>query len=205
MTVVAMSAAYGAGGSIVGPALARRLDVPFVDRAIAAAVADRLDVSVDEALRQWEPPDKSLVERMLSNFLGADTGAPVAPPPNIVTADDFRRATEAAVVERAATGEGVILGRGAVAVLREDPRVLRVRLSGSQERRLAQAVRVGGLEEDQAAHTMRHLDRYHAEYLRRFYGADIDDPTLYHLSIDATALHAETCVDLIELAARALS
>ena len=40
--LIALSAAYGAGGSIIGPALADRLGVPFLDRAIPLAVADRL-------------------------------------------------------------------------------------------------------------------------------------------------------------------
>ena len=56
----------------------------------------------------------------MSAFLGADTVAPVGPPPDIVTAEDFRQATERAVLEQAATGEGVILGRGCVAVLQQD-------------------------------------------------------------------------------------
>ncbi len=45
------------------------------------------------------------------------------------------------MLEQAATGEGVILGRGCVAVLRDDPAVLRVRLSGPADRRLTQADR----------------------------------------------------------------
>ncbi len=49
MSLVALSASYGAGGSVIGPAVAERLDVPFVDRAIPLAVADRLQVSYDEA------------------------------------------------------------------------------------------------------------------------------------------------------------
>ena len=42
MCLVTVSASYGAGGSQVGPELAKRLDVPFVDRLIHADVAARL-------------------------------------------------------------------------------------------------------------------------------------------------------------------
>jgi hypothetical protein len=49
MTVVAISASYGAAGSVIGPELARRLEVPFLDRAIPIQVAAQLDVSVDDA------------------------------------------------------------------------------------------------------------------------------------------------------------
>jgi hypothetical protein len=204
MTVVAISAAYGARSGQIGPALAARLGVPFVDRVIAHRVAGRLDVSVDEAVRNWEPAPQSFVERMMSAFLGADTIAPIGPPPDVVTPQDFRQATERAVLEQAATGEGVILGRGCVAVLQDAPGVLRVRLTGPAERRLEQAVKTSGLSESQARDTMNHLDRYHAEYLKQFYGVSINDPTNYHLTIDSTALDNDACVSLMVAAAHAL-
>jgi hypothetical protein len=204
MTVVAISAAYGTRSGQIGPALAQRLGVPFVDRVIAHRVAGRLDVSIDEAVRNWEPLPQSFMERMVSAFLGADTIAPIGPPPDIVTPQDFRQATERAVLDQAATGEGVILGRGCVAVLRENPAVLRVRLTGPADRRLEQAVAASGLSESQARDTMNHLDRYHTEYLKQFYGVNIDDPTMYHLSIDATALDNDACVSLMVAASHAL-
>jgi cytidylate kinase len=204
MTVVAISAAYGTGSGQIGRTLAQRLGVPFVDRAIAHRIASELDVSVDEAVRNWEPAPRSFLERMVSAFLGADTVAPIGPPPDMVTAEDFHRATEAAVLEQVRTGQGVILGRGAAAVLRDTPGVLRVRLVGPPERRLAQAIERSGLSEAEARQTMSHLDRYHREYLKEFYGVDIDDPALYHLMIDPTALDADTSVSLIITAAHSI-
>ena len=41
MSLVALSASYGAGGSVIGPALAERLDVPFIDRAIPLTSTSR--------------------------------------------------------------------------------------------------------------------------------------------------------------------
>jgi len=40
-------------------------------------------------------------------------------------------------------------------------------------------------------------DRARAAYLRRFYDTDGNDPRLYHLIIDSTALALATCGDLI--------
>jgi len=204
MTIVAISAAYGARGGLIGPELARRLDVPFVDRALTHRIAGVLDVSVEEAHQQWEPPRQSFLERILSSFHGVDTGAPVGPPPETNSPEDFRRAAEAAVLEQADTGEGVILGRGSVAALREHPHVLRVRLTGPPDRRLPIAMELSGLDEQEASAAMRRLDRYHADYLREFYDVDIDDPALYHLTIDATAFDVATCVTLIVTAAGAI-
>jgi cytidylate kinase len=107
------------------------------------------------------------------------------------------------LLAQAATGRGVILGRGAVAGLRNDARVLRVRLSGPVERRIEHAMRARDLDRDTAARTVRALDRTHADYLRQFYDVDIRDPGLYHLMIDATAFDADVCIDLIVAAVEA--
>jgi hypothetical protein len=205
MTLIALSAAYGAAGSQIGPSLAQRLGVPFIDRGIALAVAERLDISVDDALAHEEPSSKSLLERVLSGFLGADPGAPAPLPSDAVTPEDFHRASQAALLSQAATGRGVILGRGAVAGLRADPRVLRVRLTGPVERRVEHAMRVRDLDRETAARTVRALDRAHADYLRQFYDVDILDPGLYHLMLDATAFSADVCVDIIVTAVEAFA
>jgi cytidylate kinase len=53
--------------------------------------------------------------------------------------------------------------------------------------------------------TLRRFDRTHAEYFRQFHDVDIDDTSLYHLTIDSTSMPLEACVDLIELAAGAVA
>ena len=148
--LIALSAAYGAGGSVIGPDLAERLGVPFVDRAIPLAVADRLEVSFDDAVAHDEKVSVSWLERVLTGFIGGDTGVPTPLPGEAFSSDDFRRATEEVLRQQAATGNGVMLGRGAVVLLREDPRALRVRLDGPPDRRARQAMALHALEQDDA-------------------------------------------------------
>jgi cytidylate kinase len=197
VTLVAISAAYGAGGSQVAPAVAERLGVPFVDRAIPMAVAEELDISYDDAATLDEQLGRSWLERVLSGFIGGDTGVPSPTPAGTVTSDDFRRATEDALMRQASSGSGVILGRGAVVVLREDPRALRVRLDGPPERRLEQAMRLGNLDRETAERAMKRVDRVHFDYAKHFYGVELRDLSLYHLVLDSTSLALEACVDLI--------
>jgi cytidylate kinase len=197
MTLVALSAAYGAGGSQIGPALADRLDVPFLDRAIPLEVAARLEVGADAASAHDDRVGGGWWERLLRGFIAGDTGAPTPVPADAMSSDDFRRATEEVLLSPAAGGAGVILGRAAVLVLREDPRVLRVRLDGPPERRLRQAMELGGLDREAAERALRRTDGAHAEYVRRFYGARLDDLSLYHVVLDATAVDFGTCVDAL--------
>jgi cytidylate kinase len=205
MTVVAISASYGAGGSAVGAELARRLDVPFLDRAIPMQVAERLDVSVEDAEAHDYTHHERLLERLLRGFAGADFGTPTAIPAETYTPEDFRDATEKILVQQHDSGEGVIVGRAAVVVLREHPDVLRVRLDGPPEARIRHALRLGARDEHTASRTMRNYDRAQADYARHFYGVDISDRSLYHVVLDSTAIGVEGCVELIAVAAGALA
>jgi cytidylate kinase len=205
MTLVALSGAYGAGGSRIGPRLAERLGVPFLDRAIAAAVADELAVPLDDAEAHDEQLSGRWLDRLLSGFIGPDTGVPTPVPAKVASADDFRAATEEVLARQAATGQGVILGRASAILLREEPHVLRARLEGPPELRLRQAMKLERIDEDTARRRMRRQDQAHEAYARRFYGADIRDPALYHVVIDSTAISLDVCVELLTLAARAIA
>jgi cytidylate kinase len=66
-------------------------------------------------------------------------------------------------------------------------------------------MRLSELDRATAERALHQLDRAHAEYLRRFYDVDINDPGLYHLMLDATAFSEEFCVETIARAARQLA
>lgn len=206
MTLVAISASLGSGGSRVGPALAKRLGVPFLDRAIPLAVASQLDVDPEEAQAFHAQAGRSRLEKLLSAFAGSDPGVPVPVSPASYTSEEFRVATEEVLRSQAATGAGVILGRASVVVLREDPRVLRVRLDGPIERRIEQAMAIDGVEDRATAEqAVRRADRTHSAYARELYGADLTDTSLYHLMLDSTHLALDVCVELIAAAAESRS
>ena len=205
MTLITLSASYGAGGSHVGPELARRLGVPFVDRAIPLEVAKRLHVTADEAAAHEEGAGGGWLERVLRGFIGTDPGAPAPlPAAEVFSSEDFRRATEEVILRQAATGQGVILGRGAMVVLRDDPRVLRVRLDGPADRRAARAAEHEGISLEEARARLERNDRARETYVKRFYGVDPHDPALYHVILDSTAIPLDACVEVILAAAAAL-
>jgi hypothetical protein len=178
--------------------------VPFVDRAIPLAVARELDVPFDDAAAHDEQVSASWLERVLRGFLGQDSVVPVPVPAETVTSDDFRRATEEVLLRQARAGEGVILGRAAVVVLRDHSNVLRVRLDGPPEQRMRQAMKLQGLDRDSAERALRQVDRTHATYIRHFYRTHLDDLSLYHVVLDTTAIPFDAAIEIIAGAARAL-
>jgi cytidylate kinase len=209
MPGVTISAGYGAGGSIVAPEVARQLELPLLDRAISSRVAAQLHVSVKEA--EGGAVRRSLTERFFSSLapLTADVFAvgtdshpgEIAEPPD--EAALFRGQAETIMRDALASG-AVILGRAGAAAFRKEPGVLRVRLFGPADARVAQAIRHGDINEPTARQRLAEVDRARAQYVRRLYRADIDDPKLYHLHIDSTALPLEACTAVIVAAYRAL-
>jgi cytidylate kinase len=199
--LIALSASYGAGGNVVGAEVAERLGVPFVDRAIPVRVAEELQVPFEEADRV-EEEGPSWLQRLLGGFIGLEPSGPTQLPSDALTPDDFRRETEKVLLGQCQTGEGVILGRAAAVVLRDDPDVLKVRLDGPREERIRQAMALGGADERTASRTLDRLDRTHREYAKELYGADIRDFSLYDVMIDSTRIPTDTCVEMICAAAR---
>jgi cytidylate kinase len=200
---VTISASYGAHGDQIGHGVAERLGLPFLDRAVPATVARQLKLSEDaaETLDQRAP---SRWDRIAASFTGIDASYSGVPFLAIQgeSADTFRAATETVLRQVADTTGAVILGRVGMVVLGDRSDVLRVRLDGPVEERIAQAI-ANGTDEQVARSTQRDADVARQHYAKYFYNVSQDDISLYHLYIESTALPAETCVELIALAAEA--
>jgi cytidylate kinase len=209
MPGVTISAGYGAGGSVVAPQVARLLDLPLLDRAISSRVAAQLHVSVQEAVGgavRRSLPDRfiSVLAPLAAGVLAASTDS--APRDLTASSDEaavFREQAEAVMRAALATG-AVILGRAGAAAFRDEPGVLRVRLFGSADARVVQATGIENVDELTARQRLPEVDRARAQYVRRLYRADIDDPDLFHLHIDSTVVPLDSCAELIVAAYRAL-
>jgi len=203
--VVTISASFGAGGSLIGPAVAERLGIPFVDRAIPAAVADSLAVPLDRALAHDQQLPSAII-RILSKMASAVIPlgvAPMSPPEGTDQEDVFRSGTERVLREIADGTGGVLLGRASAIVLAAHPSALHVRLDGPRAARLERARGRDGRADAELARMLDETDRARIAYVKHFYNRDPHDSRLYHLVLDSTALPVEVCVDLIATAAGA--
>jgi cytidylate kinase len=198
ITLVTISASYGAGGSQIGPALAQRLGVPFVDRAVRAAIADSLGISPTAAERLDEDVERGL-DRVLAHLapLGEYYGDV---DPELLRRSSHHEAAEQAIRELAATGRAVILGRAGAVVLAEDPRALHVRLDGRLEARIEQAMRIEDVDRETAERRLKKTDRAREAYVKRYYHCDARDSRLYDMVLDSTRLGPELCIDVIATA-----
>jgi cytidylate kinase len=100
---------------------------------------------------------------------------------------------------------GVVVGRAGAVVLRSVPGALHVFLGGSRDGRVERVMARDGVDRAHAARAVDANDRARRDYITRVYGIDPDDPTLYHLMVDAVSLGVEVCVELIVATAASLT
>ena len=199
--VVTLAALHGTGGSVVGPQVAERLGVEFFDRAISSAIAERAGLT-EEAVAMVEDRPRRGVDRLVSSLARVtDATTATGHPVERVDLEErrLRREIEDFLV-RASRAGGVVLGRGGAVVLASVPWALHVYLGGPWDGRVEQVMESEGVDRPTAEGRVHANDRARREYVRDFYGVDGDDPSLYHLVLDAVALGIDGCVTLIVLA-----
>jgi cytidylate kinase len=203
MGVVTIAATYGAGGSIVGPAVAERLGLPFVDRAIPTSVAEKIHGPLVTALAD-DSAGSSAVGRLLNSALiysGLFAGVPW--PAGEIGIPDVAHTEQ--VIRQLAEGEGaVILGRAGVFVLKDRADCLHVRLDGDVEARRRAAMAHEGIDYKDATRLQEATDDARRSYVSHFYprAGAWDHPKHYHLILDSTVISLDTCVDVIAAAAQ---
>lgn len=201
--VITISSAYGTGGELVGRAVAERLGLAFLDRAIPATVAREVMASFEDIAYQESHPAHGLGQWIgfFSPLGSAWLGVPDPLEP-WRSEREYLDHTES-VIRRAAARGVVILGRGGSMVLRGHPGALHARLDGPQQQRIRLAVERAGLDERTAQRAQKETDAARRHYLQHFYHVDVRDPALYHLVLDATAISLEACAELIATGAMA--
>jgi cytidylate kinase len=200
--LITVSASYGAGGSVVAPALAKRLGVPFMHRVttstgvLAAAGGVAAGEPCTEQLAR-EETHFAPAHRLFASLAHAMPAGPTQSPPSARHQDEsLRRQCEEGIRQLAGTGEGVILGRAAAVALGKD-RGFHVRLDGPANLRVVQGAAVEAISEDEARRHLKAADRARTDYVRHLYHVDPADSRHYHLVIDSTAIPIDAVVEVI--------
>jgi cytidylate kinase len=203
--VVTLAALSGAGGSEVGARVAERLGVPFLGRALPSSIAERAGVS-EAAIAGADEEPRGRWQQFVDAFGRAS-------PPSGASGQVERLDIEARMlhgeIERfladAAHSGGVVLGRGGAVVLASVPGALHVYLGGSRAGRIQRVMDVRGVDRETATSHVTANDCARRAYVRRAYGIDGENRSLYHLMIDTIALGIDVCVDVIVTTSKSLT
>ncbi|HEV2218580.1 MAG TPA: cytidylate kinase-like family protein [Candidatus Dormibacteraeota bacterium] len=196
---VTIAATYGAGGSVIAPAVAKQLGLPFIERAIPVEVAIQISASLGDELAD-DAVHSSRMDRFLERLLassGLFVGVPPAPE-GLGALPEIEK-TEAILRRVADTTGGVILGRAGVFVLKGRPDVLHVRLDGDVEARRRAAAALRGIDHAAATREQQQTDRARVAYIEHFYAraGAWNDARHYHVVLDSTALSLDACTEII--------
>jgi cytidylate kinase len=202
MPVVTISRQFGAGGSSVAQLVAAELQAEIVDKKLVDEVAARLRLKPSDVEAESERPRK-LFDRVIRSFSSLEPGIGAAwtPPypddPFFDPRAEIIRLTEQTIKEGAATGNVVIVGRGAGFVLRDRPEVFRVFLRAPEAVRVAILMTRFDWNEALAKRKIHETDANRAAYTKQLYGHDWTDPDEYDLIVNTGRVDYPTAADMI--------
>ena len=204
MAIVTVSRQYGAGGFRVARALAEALGFHLVDREVVEQAAKRIGLDPDVAKARDERAP-ALVEEigMALARAGAWTGGPpVYMPASSVDDRALAMATKTMIASLADAGGYVILGRGGQAVLQDHPAACHISLVGDLPDRARRIAEWHGVDHREALARCQRVDADRAGYVRRFYGVDIRDPSLYDCVLNTSRFTLDGAVNAAIAVAR---
>jgi len=183
---ITISREAGAGGIIIAELLAQRLTAVektsptsswvVFDANLAKQVLE--DHKLPPQLERFITEDARLpVEEMVEELLG------LHPP-----AWRLVQHTTKTILRLAGLGRVILVGRGASVITARLPNVFHVRLVAPLATRIRHAAEYYRLSEAEAAMLVMERDQARRRYLRRYLNAEIDDPTLYDVTLNTGRL-----------------
>ncbi|MEW5723546.1 MAG: cytidylate kinase-like family protein [Thermodesulfobacteriota bacterium] len=197
MAIVCISRQFGAGGRTLAGRIAERLDYEFADTELTNRVAQEAGVSdewVKVTEREGGGPGKNFISSLFSSgFMERILG------------DKEMRAHEKKLVplfqkfmlEMAARGNMVFLGRGCQFILPDRPDVVKVLLVAPHEFRVNFLIEHHNLSKGEALETIREWDRNRSAFLKKLTDKDPDDTKLYDLTLNTGLIRLDWAEHLV--------
>lgn len=202
MPVITIRGQLGSGAEWIGRMLAQRIGGEYVDREVIAEVASRTGAPSYAVQTKEEPPVTLLgrIEEALTK--GAECGPDGACVwlPSWEAPLDNRRYLDALSVvirELAKSPSIVIRGRGSQFILKDHPEAIHALVVAPPEVRLKRVMLTSQLLESEAREEIALHDKGRREFIRRFFGADVEDPVHYDVVVNTHRLSFEDSAEVI--------
>ena len=199
---ICISHATGARGVEVGRAVAERLGFRYADEEVISEAADWAEVSpalVADAERR-----RSLAARVLGQ--AADQATPLRltagdPVRQLPTEADLRELITNVLHAIAAEGDVVIVAHAASFAL-AGQNVVRVLVTGSPQVRAERVAADRGVDQRSAERVIRDEDAARADYLKRFYRIEREQPTHFDVVVNTDIITPDAAAAAVVAAAR---
>ncbi|MBT8363437.1 MAG: cytidylate kinase-like family protein [Deltaproteobacteria bacterium] len=183
--VVTISREPGSGGRIVAQKLAERLDFEVFHQEVLHEMAKRAEVS-EQLLATLDERGLSILEDWISSLVNQRHLWP----------DEYLQHLMNVIGTIGKHGRSVVVGRGANFILPPEQR-FRVRITASQRWRIQNVARDFNLSENEAKRRVIKTESNRKAFIRKYFNADIADPTNYDLVINTETLSVGNAVDVI--------
>jgi cytidylate kinase len=200
MSVVTIRGQFGSGAPEIGRLIAELLHADFIDREIIAKVAERLSASNQEVAAK-EIPTGSLMAR-IAEALGR-SGLALEKGPYLPTwemqLDDalYLSGLESIVTELAANQPVVIQGRGSQYILKGYPESFHILTIAPLELRVKRVMETLQLDHESAEMQISRIDDSRREFIKKYFGANQDDPLDYNLVINTEHFTFENAASIV--------
>ncbi len=201
MPVITIRGKMGSGAPEIGKMLCDKLKWDYIDREILAQVASRLNLQETEVIAKEMPPVslRERIEEALQKGYATGVGVQGAYLPiSQIPLDDTRYlAALTSLIKELAQGRSVIYGRGSQFILREHPHTINVSIVAPFNIRLKRVMESMKLTEDKAKQEMARFDNAAREFLKRYFGAEMEDPSYYDIVVNTERLDFEMASAII--------
>jgi cytidylate kinase len=201
--VVTFAIQLGSGGFEIAQEIAEKLDYRYLDSEVIARAAELAGVSPDTiaAAERWPTFVERMLERLALTTVVSEGVLPTPPTANpatmMLTSADYRQLVEQVVKSLAAEGRCVIIGHAGQAILRNKPRVFKVLVHGSKDRRAERLASEQGLDMKEAMSQVKDNDRQRIEFFKHVYNIDWLESSSYDMTINTDDVDRHTAVSLI--------
>lgn len=195
-TVVAIARTLSASGETIGRTIAAECGMRYVDNEIIDQAAALIGVTEQDLAQAETETRKSLVERILESFAPASAAADVAVTQALAKPPGYERVIVDVIHRTASEGNVVIVAHGAAIALAGMKGVLRVLVTASLNTRVDRLMELGR-GKTTAKRLIEESDASRAEFLRRFYGLEMESPTDYDLVVNTDRISTDEVAVLI--------
>lgn len=195
--IVTIARQCGSGGREVGEILSKKLGMVYHDKSLINLAAEKSGMNPEILENADEKATPSFLYSIAVGAIGMvpfSHGMPYDTPIN----DKLFVLQSEIIEEEAQKYPCVFVGRCADYILRNHPRLVRVFIYASPEKRIERIARVNDVDEGEAKSLMTKIDKKRANYYNYYTSQKWGKNDNYDLMIDTTKIGAEGAARIIE-------
>ena len=195
--IVTIARQCGSGGREIGEILAQKLGMVYHDKSLINLAAEKSGLNPEILENADEKATPSFLYSIAVGAIGMvpfTHGMPYETPIN----DKLFVLQSEIIEEEAKKYPCVFVGRCADYILKNHPRLVRVFIYASPEKRIERIARVNEVEPSEAKSLMTKIDKKRANYYNYYTSQKWGKTENYDLMIDTTKIGVEGAVKLIE-------